>query len=236
MRSTPRPAGRCERLPLRRLACATAVSWSARLLVACGGDDDSGATTINLYLYPDNSGAVQKAVDNCNRQQRRKLRRSSTRSSRTAPTGSASRWCAGWPPKDSGMDILGLDVTWAPEFAEAGWIREWTGENKAQAERGTLEGPLADRDVQGQALRRALQQQHPTALVPHQTWCPTPPKTWDEMIDMASISRSRASRTTSRSRATSTRASRCGSTRCSRAPAAACSPPTARSRRWASPP
>ena len=30
------------------------------------------------------------------------------------------------------MDILGLDVTWAPEFAEAGWIQEWTGDAYAE--------------------------------------------------------------------------------------------------------
>jgi multiple sugar transport system substrate-binding protein len=33
------------------------------------------------------------------------------------------------------MDILGLDVTWEAEFAEAGWILPWTGTFKQQAER-----------------------------------------------------------------------------------------------------
>ena len=34
---------------------------------------------------------------------------------------------------DDGMDLLGMDVTWTAEFAEAGWIRELTPDQKAQA-------------------------------------------------------------------------------------------------------
>src|SRR3954466_8270618 len=34
---------------------------------------------------------------------------------------------------DSGMDLLGMDVTWTAEFAEAGWIRQLTDEQKAKA-------------------------------------------------------------------------------------------------------
>ena len=30
--------------------------------------------------------------------------------------------------QDTGMDLLGMDVTWTAEFAEAGWIRELTPE------------------------------------------------------------------------------------------------------------
>ncbi|MCP9972869.1 extracellular solute-binding protein [Streptomyces somaliensis] len=44
--------------------------------------------------------------------------------------------------EDSSIDIMGLDVTWAAEFAEAGWIRPWTGEARRRAEQGTLEVPL----------------------------------------------------------------------------------------------
>ena len=36
------------------------------------------------------------------------------------------------------MDILGMDVTWTAEFAEAGWIRELTPEQKAAANADTL--------------------------------------------------------------------------------------------------
>ena len=68
------------------------------------------------------------------------------------------------------MDILGLDVTWEAEFAEAGWILPWTGTYKQQAEAGTLKVPLQTATWNGQLVRGAVQQQHPAAVVPRSTW------------------------------------------------------------------
>ena len=31
------------------------------------------------------------------------------------------------------MDLLGMDVTWTAEFAEAGWIEELTGDKATRA-------------------------------------------------------------------------------------------------------
>ncbi|GAA0393115.1 sugar ABC transporter substrate-binding protein [Acrocarpospora corrugata] len=43
---------------------------------------------------------------------------------------------------DPGLDVLGLDVTWTAELAEAGWIREWTGTHAERVRAGTLAKPL----------------------------------------------------------------------------------------------
>jgi multiple sugar transport system substrate-binding protein len=44
--------------------------------------------------------------------------------------------------KDASVNLVYIDVPWTAEFAEAGWIQEWTGENAAKASEGVLEGPL----------------------------------------------------------------------------------------------
>src|SRR6476659_797702 len=44
--------------------------------------------------------------------------------------------------KDAGMDLLGTDVTWTAEFATAGWIRELTPEQAAEAPTDTLQQPI----------------------------------------------------------------------------------------------
>jgi multiple sugar transport system substrate-binding protein len=85
---------------------------------------------------------------------------------------------------DSSMDILGLDVTWAPEFAEAGWIREWTGDAEAQVEQGTLAGPLATATYNGK-LWAAPFNSNTQLLWYRADLVPTPPTTWDQMIQMA---------------------------------------------------
>ena len=87
--------------------------------------------------------------------------------------------------EDSDIDLIGMDVIWTAEFAEAGWIKQWDRRRtRARPSEGVLAGAARDRQVQGQALRRAVHEQHPAALVP-QGPRQEPPKTWDEMIDQA---------------------------------------------------
>jgi multiple sugar transport system substrate-binding protein len=82
------------------------------------------------------------------------------------------------------MDILGLDVTWAPEFAEAGWIREWTGDNKNQVTNGTLDGPLQTATYNGK-LWAAPFNSNTQLLWYRSDLVPNPPTTWDQMLQMA---------------------------------------------------
>jgi len=155
----------------------------AQLLVACGGGSDSARPTLNLYLYPDNSGAAQQAVDSCTKASggRYVIKYQKLPSSADGQREQMVRRLAA---RDSSMDILGLDVTWAPEFAEAGWIREWTGENRDAVVEGTLEGPLKTATYEGK-LYAAPFNSNTQLLWYRSDLVPTPPKTWDEMIDMS---------------------------------------------------
>jgi len=153
------------------------------ILAACGGGSSSGTPTLNFYIYPDNSGAVQQAVDNCNAQSNGAYKISYQKLPNGAD-GQRIQMVRRLAAEDSSMDILGLDVTWAPEFAEAGWIREWTGDNKTQVEQGTLEGPLATATYQDR-LWAAPFNSNTQLLWYRADLVPTPPQTWDEMIKMA---------------------------------------------------
>ncbi len=82
---------------------------------------------------------------------------------------------------DRTMDILGLDVTWEPEFATAGWIRPWTGAAKAAAIAGTLKGPLQTAIWRGQLV--AVPYNSNTQLLWYRSdLVKTPPKTWAQMF------------------------------------------------------
>jgi multiple sugar transport system substrate-binding protein len=82
---------------------------------------------------------------------------------------------------DGSMDILGLDVTWAPEFATAGWIVPWTGTYKAQAQAGTLKAALQTATWKGQLV--AVPANTNTQLLWYRSdLVPTPPTTWAQMI------------------------------------------------------
>jgi multiple sugar transport system substrate-binding protein len=82
------------------------------------------------------------------------------------------------------MDLLHMDVIWTGEFAEAGWIRELTGDQKAQATANTLGPPLATATWKGK-LYGVPRTTNVQLLWYRKSLVPTPPKTYAEMISMA---------------------------------------------------
>ena len=184
MRTAAMPTGRDEQPGARGAALLAALLLGGQLLAACGGEAGAGTRpTINFYIYPDNSGVVQQAVDTCTKSsggryviKYQKLP--------TGADGQRQQMVRRLAARDSAMDVLGLDVTWAPEFAGAGWIREWTGANKAQAMEGTLKGPLETASYKGK-LYGAPYNSNTQLLWYRSDLVPTPPATWDEMIDMS---------------------------------------------------
>src|SRR6266516_5540631 len=131
-----------NRVWLRSVVCAVSAILVASTLAACGSSGGSGGrVTLNFYNFPDNSGAIQQGVDTCSAKSGGKYVIKYHKLPNGAD-GQRQQMVRRLAAHDSAMDILGLDVTWEAEFAEAGWIREWTGDNKTQASDGTLEVPL----------------------------------------------------------------------------------------------
>ncbi|HEX6357070.1 MAG TPA: extracellular solute-binding protein [Actinophytocola sp.] len=86
--------------------------------------------------------------------------------------------------EDSDLDLLGLDVTWVPEFAEAGWLAEFTGSNKEAASEDVLEIPL-ETATWNDKLYAATMNTNVQLLWYDKTLTPTPPETWEEMLEMS---------------------------------------------------
>jgi trehalose/maltose transport system substrate-binding protein len=160
------------------VAAAIAVAVAA---TACGAGEGSGPPTINLYYAPEEN--LHQVVDACNAQAQGRYRISYQVLPRGADdqrTQMVRRLAA----QDDGMDVLGLDVTWTPEFASAEWILEWTGEHKAEAEQGTLAAPLESARYQDK-LFAAPKNTNTQLLWYRKDLVERPPQTWDEMITRA---------------------------------------------------
>ena len=82
---------------------------------------------------------------------------------------------------DDTMDILGLDVTWEAEFAEAGFIVPWTGQYKAEAEAGTLK-PALETAIWKNKLYAVPDNSNTQLLWYRSDLVKTPPTTWAQMI------------------------------------------------------
>ncbi|MEV4664570.1 ABC transporter substrate-binding protein [Micromonospora echinofusca] len=179
--SDPDKARRRRRPRVRAVATAAALTLVAPMAAACGSGGDGGTPTINLYYPPEQN--LQKVVDDCNAQAQGRYKiayRVLPRQADDQRVQMVRRLAA----QDSGMDVLGLDVTWTQEFASADWIREWTGQDRAEVEQGTLAGPLETARYEDK-LYGAPKNTNVQLLWYRKDLVPQPPKTWDQMISTA---------------------------------------------------
>jgi len=170
-----------------RLRCLGASMVGAALastaLAACGTSSAGTGVTLNFYNADDPSGAIATAAKNCSAQSGGKYTITYNKLPKAADDQRlqlARRMAAA----DPSIDILGLDVTWEAEFAEAGWILPWTGTFKQQAEAGTLKVPLETATWKGKLY--AVPYNSNTQLLWYRSdLVKTPPTTWDQMISDA---------------------------------------------------
>ncbi|MGW2250778.1 ABC transporter substrate-binding protein [Kitasatospora sp. NPDC001660] len=171
------PTRRCPRLRSVLVALALA-------LTACGsGGTTTGPATLDWYNFPDDSGALQQAADACGRASGGRYTIRYDKLPRTAD-GQRQQLVRRLAAHDAGVDILGLDVTWAPEFAEAGWIRAWTGAQKDEVTADTLPAALKTATWKDR-LYAAPYNSNTQLLWYRDDLTPTPPRTWAELLAQA---------------------------------------------------
>src|SRR5262249_54250836 len=133
-----------------KLCVAAAVAVGAG---ACGGGGSpptaarkrptpaSSLATLNFYNFPDPSGPTPQKVASPNPQSPGQYA-ISPKPPPAAAAAQRQQLARRLAAHDDPVDIMGLDVTWAAEFAEAGWILPWTGTNRQLAESDTLKPTL----------------------------------------------------------------------------------------------
>jgi multiple sugar transport system substrate-binding protein len=169
---------------LAALALATSLALGA---CGVGGEEaGSGPRAINWYVFNEPGGSYQQAVDDCNQQANGRYTINYVKLPNIADQQRellVRRLAA----EDDDIDLMGLDVIWTAEFAEAGWLKPWEGERRSVAEEGKLEGPLET--VRFQDRIWAIPFTSNTQLLWYRKDRVDPPPddfTWEEMIDQAS--------------------------------------------------
>jgi multiple sugar transport system substrate-binding protein len=171
----------------RHLLAIAALIASAGL-AACGvgsSEGGSGRTAINWYVFNEPGGSYDKAVADCNKQAGGKYHINYVK----LPTDAnqqreliVRRLAA----KDKDIDLIGMDVIWTAELAEAGWILPWTGERRSTATDDKLSGPLKTVEYKGKVYGIPFTS-NTQLLWYRKDKVDTPPEdfTWDQMIDDA---------------------------------------------------
>jgi multiple sugar transport system substrate-binding protein len=170
---------------MRRRVTGSFLTAAAALIVAtgCGGGGGKGPAQLNFYIFPEPSGSFDKAAADCSKASNGAYNITVN----TLPSdadGQRQQLVRRLSAKDSSIDLIGMDVIWTAEFAEAGWIKPWTGKYKAEVTQGTLPVPIKTATYKGQ-LWGAPANSNTQLLWYRKDLVPNPPKTWNQMQQMA---------------------------------------------------
>ena len=169
---------RSTRTLLRGVALTGVGLVVSATLAACG-NSSGGVPTINLYGSASDAD-FDKILGPCNEAAKGRYRIVGNLIPSDADS-QREQFVRRLAAKDDGMDILGMDVTWTAEFAEAGWIRELTGAKKAAATKDVLQPPI-DTATWKDKLYGIPRSTNLQLLWNRKSLTPTAPKTWDDVL------------------------------------------------------
>ena len=164
----------------------------AALLVAplagCGSGSDtsaSGAPVVNWYIG--NESWLPDVIAACN-EQAGGAYEIQAESLPTNPDSQREQLVRRLAAKDSSIDLIGMDVVWTGEFAQAGWITPFQpGElvNVGTAQQ-VLRGPFDSAQTDGQQYGAPLNSNTRLLWYRKSKLGSTPvPQTWDQLLDVA---------------------------------------------------
>jgi multiple sugar transport system substrate-binding protein len=151
-------------------------------IVGCGGSSGHTAT-LNWYIFPEPSGSFASAAKQCSAASggRYNIVLNSLPSDSDSQRTQLVRRLAA---KDSAIDIVGMDVNWTAEFADAGWIKPWSSDDAAAVTNGVLGGPIKTATWKG-TLYGAPLNSNTQLLWYRKDLVQAPPTTWQQMIQEA---------------------------------------------------
>lgn len=153
------------------------------LLAGACGEEASGPPTLRWYVFHEPSGAFEEAARGCSEDSGDGYRIELTPLPADA-NRQREQLVRRLAAEDSDIDIIGMDVIWTAEFAEAGWILPWEDEAGRGVTEGKLEAPVESVIYQDRIWGA------PFTTNVQLLWYRTdrvkrPPESWGEMIRMA---------------------------------------------------
>ena len=154
----------------------------------CGFEEDQGVgsgPTVTFYAFNEPGGAFEKALSDCSKESNGRYSLEYNR----LPTDAdqqrelvARRLAA----EDEDIDIIGMDVIWTAEFAEANWILPWEGAQADRASEGKLDGPLRTAEYNDQLWAAPFTTNTQLLWYRKDRVKELPENyTWDDLIDIA---------------------------------------------------
>jgi multiple sugar transport system substrate-binding protein len=166
------------------VACVAIAVLATVGLAACGGGSSaSGERELTFFVAIQPGGTIEEVSKRCSEESGGKY----TITPEFLPTDATQQreqLVRRLGAEDPSIDIVGMDVIWTGEFANAGWVEEWTGPLKGQVTEAVFPNVIETASYEGK-LYAAPFNTNTQLLWYRKDLVKQPPKTWDEMIEMA---------------------------------------------------
>lgn len=153
-------------------------------LVACGEDESgNGAVELSWFIFNEPSGAPQKIAERCSQ-------RSAGRYTITfeyLPSQAdqqREQLVRRLGAEDDSIDLIGMDVIWTGEFANAGWIREVPAATAEKVSADVFDSVLDTARFEDRLFAVPIWS-NTQLLWYRKDRVDRPPRTWDEMLERA---------------------------------------------------
>jgi multiple sugar transport system substrate-binding protein len=172
------------RLATMVVVCVGASILAIAGLVACGGNSSSsGERTLTFFVAIQPGGSIEEVSKRCSEESNGRYKIEPE----FLPTDASQQreqLVRRLGADDSSIDIIGMDVIWTGEFANAGWVEEWTGKQKQEVTEKVFPGVIETASFENK-LYAAPFNTNTQLLWYRKDLVKKAPLTWDEMIDEA---------------------------------------------------
>ena len=121
-----------SRAATKALLCLGLAVLGPAGLSSCGGDSDgSGARELTWFVAIQPGGTIEDVAARCSKESNGRYS-VTPEFLPTDATQQREQLVRRLGAEDSSIDIVGMDVIWTGEFANAGWVEEWPGPLKKQ--------------------------------------------------------------------------------------------------------
>ena len=168
---------------MARIGAAACALVAALALAACGGSGDGGTPEVRWFVAIQPGGSIQEIAKRCTEEADGKYEIELE----LLPTDAdpqREQLVRRLGAEDSTIDLIGMDVIWTAEFANAGWLLPYEGEAADRVTKDVFDTVVDTASFEGE-LYGAPFNSNTQLLWYRKDLVEQPPKTWDEMIKTA---------------------------------------------------
>ena len=153
------------------------------LTAGCGSDDEGGPVRVNWFVAIQPGGSIEEIAKACTEQAAGKYE-IKLELLPTEADQQREQLVRRLGAEDSSIDLIGMDVIWTAEFANAGWLTPYEGADATAVTKDAFDSAVESASFDGKVYGAPFNS-NTQLLYYNKDIVPAPPETWDQMIDQA---------------------------------------------------